>query len=142
MSELSEEVARAATRAVDISRLRGGDELDFSEASLSAIEEMLEEASTYLDQMTAKQQEMLVSDFGSYVLEVARLAFGGEYQWMDKGDQPVLIVGEPLFHIALVTWDIVRSRLCGDTAHNIPFFYSGFAERVRNAKPGSRALYV
>ena len=42
----------------------------------------------------------------------------------------------------MITWDKVRGRLGGDEADNLPFFYDGFAERVRRAAPGIRALYV
>jgi hypothetical protein len=42
----------------------------------------------------------------------------------------------------LMTRDKVRGRLSGDAADNIPFFYSGFAERVRRAEPGTNAQYV
>jgi hypothetical protein len=44
--------------------------------------------------------------------------------------------------VALLTWDQVRGRLSGDLSCNIPFLYAGFAERARQAKPGSDALYV
>jgi hypothetical protein len=54
----------------------------------------------------------------------------------------VLIVGEPLFHVAMITFDKVRGRLSGDASDNIPFFYDGFAERARKAEPGMRAFYV
>jgi hypothetical protein len=50
-------------------------------------------------------------------------------------------VGEPDFHVALMTWDKVKGRLRGDAADSIPFFYDGFAERARQAEPGVRALY-
>jgi len=63
--------------------------------------------------------------------------------WLDKyGARPVLIVGEPEFRVAMIAWDKVRGRLSGDKADNIPFFYAGFAERVRGAQPGDDALYV
>ena len=49
---------------------------------------------------------------------------------------------EPAYHVAFMTWDKVRGRLGGDLADNLPFFYDGFAERARQAAPGTRALYV
>jgi hypothetical protein len=48
----------------------------------------------------------------------------------------------PQFHVAIITFDKVRGRLGGDKADNIQFFYQGFSERVRSAKPGTKALYV
>jgi hypothetical protein len=142
MDKLANEVALAAARAVSISKDRNGTPLDFSEASLALVEEMLEECSAAVDEMTPKQLEMLVEDFGCYILEVGRKEFGGRYYWFDQREQPVLVVGEPAFRVAMITWDKVRGRLKGDKADNIPFFYAGFAQRARQAKPGDDALYV
>ncbi len=140
MNELEQEVARAAERAVAMSEDRGGAVLDYSEASLAVLEEILDEASEYA--LSAKQTKILVEDLGSYVLEVARRNHGGVYQWFERRDQPVLVVGEPAFHVALLAWDKVRGRLAGDTADDIPFHYQGFAERVRKAQPNDRVLLV
>jgi len=52
------------------------------------------------------------------------------------------VVGEPEFHVAMITWDKVKGRLSGDTADNVPFFFEGFARRAQNAEAGTRALYV
>lgn len=142
MDDLIEKVARTAENVVKMSHMRNGHGLDFSESSLSIIEEMIEEASAYFEEMTPEQQETAAQDFGCFILEVARNEFGGSYRWFDERGQPVLVVGEPSFRVALITWDKVRERLAGDPADNIPFFYSGFAERVRNAEPGTDALYV
>jgi hypothetical protein len=54
----------------------------------------------------------------------------------------VLVVGDPVCHIGLHATDKVRGRLGGDTADNIPFFYSGFAARARRREPGDEATYV
>jgi hypothetical protein len=121
---------------------RGRGELDFSEASLSVVEEMVEEAAAFFEEMRPQQRDILAQDFGCYILEVARREFGERYAWFEQREQPVLVVGEPAFRVALMTWDKVRGRLSGDPADNIPFFYTGFAERVRCAEPGIDVLYV
>jgi hypothetical protein len=69
-------------------------------------------------------------------------AFGGEYRWIGHGQHPVLLVGEPLFHLALTTWAKVRSWLMGDTADNIPFHMEGSFSRARQGRPGDRVLFV
>lgn len=121
---------------------RGAGILDYSSKSLELLEEMLAEAADFVPDMSAGQVTNLAQDFGSYILEVGRQAFGGRYQWHDERDQPVLVVGEPKFRVAILAWDKVRSRLGGDDADNIPFFYAGFAERVRQGRPGDDVLYV
>jgi hypothetical protein len=142
VGELPDQIATAAEKAVAMCEGRGGGELDDSEASLAVVEDMLAEAGQWLSEMTPDQVTTLVQDFGGYVLEVGRRAFGGRYQWHDGRDQPVLVVGEPAFRVAVLTWDKVRGRLGGDAGDNIPFFYAGFAERARAAVPGTDVLCV
>ena len=142
MNELEAEIATFAARAVEACESRGGGFLDYSEASLEIVESMLAEVAEYAQQLSPDQVSIVVHEFGCYVLEVGRKEFGGCYQWHDGREQPVLVVGEPAFRIAMLAWDKVRGRIGGDTGDNIPFHYSGFAERARKAKAGDDAIYV
>lgn len=141
MDELTKQITAAAEQAVALCELRPASELDFSVASLSIVEEMLAEAAEYTD-LTSDQLTGLAQQFGSYILEVGRREFGGRYAWDSDREQPVLVVGEPRFRVAMIAWDKVRGRVSGDAGDNIPFFYSGFAERSRRAQPDDDALYV
>jgi hypothetical protein len=106
------------------------------------IEDMLAEAAAFAADMTADQLTTLAQKFGCYIMEVGRREFGGRYCWFGLRDQPVLVVGEPAFRVALLGWDKAQGRLSGDEGDNIPFFYAGFAERARRANPGDDVLYV
>jgi hypothetical protein len=140
--DFAEAIARAAENAASAFRDYADAELDYSEASLATVDGILARVAASRDEWTSEQLDGLAQDFGCYILEVARRQFGGRYCWFEQRDQPVLVVGEPTFHVALITWDKVKSRLSGDPADNIPFFYSGFADRVRRGEPGTDALYV
>jgi hypothetical protein len=142
MDELSKDIGRSAQNAVIMCESRDGGRLDYSEASLDVVEEMLAETSDWVAELTPGQLSTIVQGFGCYVLEVGRREFGGRYQWHEERDQPVLVVGEPAFRVAMLTWDKVRGRIGGDAGDHIPFFYAGFAERARHAAPGTDALYV
>jgi len=142
VDNLTQQIVDAAAKAVGLCESRPGSSLDFTEASLSVVEEMLAEAALYAQGLSPGELTGLAQQFGSYVLEVGRREFGGRYLWHDDRDQPVLVVGEPKFRIAMIAWDKVRGRVSGDAGDNIPFFYAGFAERARAAKPGEDALYV
>ena len=142
MNDIGAEVARLAGEAVLMVKDRTGEAPDFSEQSLGVIEDTLDEASKYFAALSEDQALQLVQYFGCYLLEVARHQFGGSYLWHEQRDQPVLVVGEPKFHMAIITWDKVRGRLSGDKADNVSFFLDGFAQGVRRAEPGARALYV
>jgi hypothetical protein len=142
MDTLAQDIAEAAEEAVAVCEHLRGEPLDYSVASLAAVEETLAEAAGWDDELTPEQLRNFARSFGCYVLEVARRQFGGRYCWMDQRDAPVLVVGEPAFRVALLTWDQVHGRLAGDSGCHISFLYAGFAERVRQAKPGSDVLYV
>jgi hypothetical protein len=140
--DITEIVESNAAAAVANFNQRANGALDFSERSIVAVEEILSEAAAFIEELTQEKVDIIVKTLGCYLLEVARKQFGGKYAWVSERKQPVLIVGEPCYHIALITWDRARGRLSGDEALNIPFFYQGFAERVRTARPGDHAFYV
>ena len=131
MQDLSEQIADRAEQATGRFRGHPAGELDFSEGSLDVVEAILDE-----------HLEGLIQDFGCYIHEVARRTHGGTYYWLERRDQPILVVGEPEYRIALLTWDRVRSRLTGDPADNIPFYYRGFTARIARAQPGDDVLIV
>lgn len=137
---MTNQVQINAASAVEQLQSRAGGRLDYSPASLQAVEEMLAEAAT--QSLKPQACEALVELLGCYILEVGFREFGGKWSWYEKGAQPVLIVGEPEFHVAMMSFDKVRGRLSGDVGDNIPFFYAGFSERARSAEPGVRASYV
>lgn len=142
MDELARDITHAAEDAVAACEYLRGERPDFSEASLAAVEEALAIAADWEDELNPEQLRNFARSFGCYVLEVARRALGGRYCWHERGDAPVLVVGEPAFRVALLTWDSVRGRLAGDPGCSIRFLYDGFAERVRRAEPGTDVLYV
>ena len=84
----------------------------------------------------------LVQHIGCYVLEVGRRAFGGEYFWHEEGEQPILVVGEPQAHIALMTWSRVVGRLTDDEDDDIVFFFDAFAARAAAPEAGSKVLIL
>lgn len=140
--DLAAQVREKAALAVSQFQARAGGRLDYSEQSLSIVEEMLAEASPYAKGMPPADVKALVELMGSYILEVGRRQHGGTYQWHEARSQPVLVVGPPKFSVAMMTFDKVRGRLSGDPADNIVFFYEGFSARAKTASPGTNALYV
>lgn len=142
MAAVLHDVVGAAKRAVDLLQDRANGGLNFSELSLSIVEDMLAEASAQVDDMAESQIASLVELLGCYVLEVARMKYGGQYAWIDPERGPVLILGEPDTHIAIATWTKVRGRLNGDAGDNIPFFYQGFSEMASALPLGKRVLFI
>jgi len=141
-NNLSDQVHENAALAVKQFQGRAKGKLDYSASSLGLIEEMLEEAAHHRSDLKTETIEALVELIGCYILEVGYREHGGKFAWYEKRKQPVLILGEPAFHVAMITFDKVRGRLSGDKADNIPFFYQGFSERAKMAVPGTNALYV
>jgi hypothetical protein len=142
VSGIHDEVQRMASCAVETLRDHPAGLLDYSRKSLEVIEAALAEASPYQAELPDEHIRTLAQELGCYVLEVARREFGGQYFWHDQLGQPVLVIGEPHKHVAIVTWDKIKGRLAGDTGDNILFFLAGFAECVVNSEAGTRVLYV
>ena len=142
MNAILEEVTAAAERAVASLQARAAGRLDFSIASLAAIDEILAEVSQYVAELDEAVVTGLVQQLGCYVLEVARRAYGGEYFWHDEGEQPILVVGEPEAHVALMAWSKVVGRLTGDVGDDIVYFFSGFAQKAEHPEPGSNVLFL
>ena len=137
-----DQVVAGAARAVDALQARAGGRLDYSAASLEAVDDILVEVSGYAADLDESVVTDLVQQLGCYVMEVARRAYGGTYYWHDEGEQPVLVVGEPDAHIAMMAWSKVVGRITGDTGDEIPFFYEGFAQKAAHPEPGAELLFV
>lgn len=111
-------------------------ELDFSVKSLVIVENALEEASDFYEEMNENQKQNLISSAGSYIFEVARRNFGGKYFWYDQLKQPILVTGQPNFEVSILAFDKVKGRLENGKEDNIPFFFSGYVERVKKKQSG------
>jgi hypothetical protein len=140
-SSLQFQVAEKAALAVSQFQKRANGRLDYSENSLSVVDEMLAEAAQYSKEMDSVSINSLVELMGTYVLEVGRRKYGGQYQWSEENSQPVLVVGEPKFKVSIMTFYQIRSRISGDTGSNIVFFFQGFSAKVKSAEVGSNTLY-
>ncbi len=110
--------------------------LDYSVKSLEVVENALDEASDFYDEMNDKQKENLIKTVGSYVFEVGRKNFGGKYFWYDKLNQPILVTGQPNFEVSILAFDKVKGRLENGIEDNIPFYFAGYVERVKNKESG------
>ncbi len=137
-----DEVVSAAARAVDALQARAGGRLDYSAASLAAVDEILVEVSGYVTELDEAVVTGLVQQLGCYVLEVGRRAYGGQYYWHNEGEQPVLVVGEPEAHVALLAWSKVVGRMTGDVGDEIPFFFEGFAQKAAQPTRGDELLFL
>jgi hypothetical protein len=142
MNAIHEEVLAAAERAVAALQERAGGRLDGSVDSLKVVDEMLVEVSDYVADLDEAVVTNLVQQLGCYVLEVGRRAYGGEYFWHEEGEQPILVVGAPDAHVALMTWSKVTGRLTGDAGDDIVFFFDGFAAKAARPEPGSNVLFL
>jgi hypothetical protein len=142
MNDLATQIHQKAELAISQFQERAGGKLDYSVKSLEVIDEMLAEASDFVEVMPPEHVNSLVNLMGSYILSVAHKEHGGNFYWHDEKDQPILVVGEPNYKVALMAINKVRSRLQGDKADSIPFFYKGFSDRVKNAEKGTDAIYL
>lgn len=137
--DVAAETKKLAAEAVQLATALGK-KLDYSEASVEVLERVLAAIAPEFPHLTPAAQDLTVERFGCYLLQVGLKAFGGQLQWEPERQVPVLVVGEPDCRIAVITWEKVRSRLTGDEADNIVFFWAGFATRAKKRAAGTDVL--
>jgi hypothetical protein len=101
-------------------------ELDFSQASLGAVDDLLQrahEGSLHLDAVQAMGA-------AAYIYEVARLNYGGQYEVCDNDDPVVLVTGSPHFEVCLCAMSRVERRLRVGPDASIPVFFDAYVQRV------------
>ncbi|WP_310556713.1 hypothetical protein [Flavobacterium sp.] len=131
-----------AERIVEGFNERYNGAFDYSEKSLIALDELLDNFSDYIGEMEDEMKNDMIAQAGSYIFEVARNTYGGKYYWYDELNQPIFVTGQPNFEISFLAFEKVKGRLENGTEDNIPFFYKGYVERVVNAKNGDIAMIV
>ncbi|UUZ81047.1 hypothetical protein LJK88_41015 [Paenibacillus sp. P26] len=80
---------------------------------------------------------------GSYIFEVARRNYGGQYFWEQDRNQPVLVTGEPEYSVSIFAFDKVKGRIQNGKEDEIPYYFDGYIEAVKKGKKtGYRATIV
>lgn len=115
---------------------------DYSIRSLNVLDSLIEDFSDFADLSDEEMIDDFCAQAGSYILEVARRAYGGVYFWEDSLEQPLLKTGLPNFEISILTFEKVKNRIVNGDEDNIPYFFKGYSERVRNAKNGEVVTFV
>jgi hypothetical protein len=135
LDDFTNDIAKSAAFFVSSSsdKFKG---LDFSVKSLEVVDQALEEASDFYNEMNEDQQQNLIKTVGSYIFEVARRNFGGRYFWYDQLNQPILVTGQPKFEVSILAFDKVKGRLVNGKEDNIPFYFAGYTERVEKEESG------
>lgn len=106
--------------------------LDFSVDSLQLLDKIIEDNTTFYKQADKETQRIMIVKIGAYIFEVARLNFGGRYCWYGDLSQPILVTGEPEFKMALLAFDKTKGRFEKGAEDNIPFFFEGYVQGVKN----------
>lgn len=114
--------------------------LDFTEASLQGVEEVLDAA--HKGRVNEATRNSMINLLGSYVLHTAKTLNGGAYQMFEERPQPLLVCGLPNYSVGFLAMEKVAGRINGDEGDNIPFFYGGLVRAIERATPGSHALIV
>jgi hypothetical protein len=115
---------------------------DYSIRSLNVLDSLIEDFSDFADLSDEEMIDDFCAQTGSYILEVARRTYGGVYFWEDRLEQPLLKTGLPNFEISILTFGKVKNRIVNGDEDNIPYFFKGYSERVRNAKNGEVVTFV
>lgn len=71
---------------------------------------------------------------GSYIFEVARRNYGGQYFWVQDRDQPVLVTGKAEYSISIFAFVKVKGRIQNGKEDEIPYYFDGYIEAVNKGK--------
>lgn len=110
--------------------------LDFSVKSLEVLDDFLDEASDFYEDMGEERRKDIIHTAGSYIFEVARRNYGGKYFWYNHLNQPILVTGQPDFEVSIIAFEKVKGRLENGSEDNIPFYFAGYTERVEKKESG------
>ncbi|MCF3109657.1 hypothetical protein LL912_12830 [Niabella sp. CC-SYL272] len=108
--------------------------LDFSVTSLKILDDLLQDASGFYEEMTAEQQQKIIKGAGAYIFEVARKHIGGSYYWYQKLDQPIFITGQPFFETSILAFNQVRNRLQNGSGDDVPGYFEGYTRCVQQRR--------
>lgn len=115
-------------------------QLNYSENSLLNVDWFVEDQYQFGDPLNSEYNNEIIELVGSYIFEVARRIYGGNYNWNKDKTEPILITGQPEYEISFAIYDKVRKRLETEHSENILYHFNLFAEKVKNAKPGDKEL--
>lgn len=142
MDEFTEKIVENSEICREQFNRRFKNEIDYSEKSLIYIDEILEETHQNLPQLKEDEKQWIINIIGSYIFETARRNFGGKYYWYERGNQPILVTGQPTFEISILAFEKTKGRIENGKEDSIPFFFEGYSSRVKNAKKGESVLFV
>ena len=140
MGKLTDDIIETANSFAENFSDKG--DFDYSIESLVDVDQLLDEMNDFeIDKDTIFNMCTMI---GSYIFETARKNYGGKYYWIQEEQQPILVVGEPDFSVAIMAWDKVKGRLENGTEDNIPFYVEGFREHIEKGKmqKGYRATVI
>lgn len=130
-NELTQDIIHFSQSFID-NNPKQPNELDFSLKSLDVVETIIDEISSAYKKLDDNQQDEIANTIGSYVFEVARKNFGGKYFWYEPLNQPILVTGQPNFEVSILAIEKVRERFQNGKEDNIPFYFAGYVENVKN----------
>lgn len=105
---------------------------DYSLESLMKVDDLLDELSKFeLDENNLYSVSSMV---GSYIFEVARRNYGGEYYWIQESEQPILVTGKTDFDVSIYAFQKVKYRLINGEEDNIIFYFKGYIEAVEKGR--------
>lgn len=120
-----------ANASLLIKQFKDDAQLDFSIESLHALDQIIEDSTEFYKKADIETRRKMIIKIGSYIFEVAKKNFGGQYYWYDRLDQPILVTGQPEFEMSLLAYEKVRGRFEKGNEDNIPFFFEGYVEGVK-----------
>jgi hypothetical protein len=142
LDEFTMQIISDAKQCIECYKTKYNNKLDYSVKSLGYIENILEETRQNNHLLNESEKAKIIIIVGSYIFEVARKNYGGKYYWYEKGNQPILVTGQPKFEVSIIAMDKVKGRIENGKEDDIVFYFQGFVDKVEQAKPGYKCMIV
>ncbi|WP_343702816.1 hypothetical protein [Chitinophaga sp.] len=141
--ELASLVERRAEEFSAFYKERFGYRLNYRQGSLGILDLILSEAR--YSALSPEWKQWLAVHAGAYLFRVASQRFHDwplQYLWYHPLEQPVLVVGAPVFRISMLAQQAVLQRLEEREEPPLPVFFERFEKAVLPAAEGDDLLFM
>lgn len=107
--------------------------LDYSVQSINVLDRLLCDITPNWGEMSADIKHEVITNASSYVLWVIKQQCGGSFYWSEQRLQPVLVIGEPNYRVALMAQDRVKNKVEKTDAPGIILLYRQVMDELQAA---------
>ena len=111
---------------------------DYSLDNLRAIDKFLEDNHDYVKLKEVKPD--FVVQGGSYLLQMVKSKYGGNYYWNQEAKQPMLEIGAPQFKLGIFAYARIEKKIDNKEEEGLTGFMKKIEATFENAAEGDSII--